>query len=328
MAVSSDYANLYVANAGNNTIVHFTIASSGVLTAQNDSVTTTTTPVSIAVNAAGTYLYVISGTTSATLTEYALSSGTINSTVVQTQPLTLSGYTSDTLVSTAVTVLPNNDAVYVTVCDVSLYSNCSTVTPTASRSGSNSGWVFGFAVGTGGVLTATTNSPYQAGVKPSAIAVDPASRYVYVTDYASNQLIGYGLVNTTTLQALNNGPFTTGSNPSAVVVDPRGKYIYVANELGATVTAYAIDLANGTPSVAGSAYATETEPVAIIVDAALGRYVYTANKLDNSISGMELNSDTGAITSTTQATPYSTGSSPSSLVSVPHGNHAIQTVVD
>jgi len=32
MAVTSDYANLYVANAGNDSVVHFSVADSGVLT--------------------------------------------------------------------------------------------------------------------------------------------------------------------------------------------------------------------------------------------------------------------------------------------------------
>ena len=62
MAVTSDYANLYVANQGNNSVVHFTIADNGVLT-QKDSITLAATPVSLAVNSAGTYLYVVSGTT-------------------------------------------------------------------------------------------------------------------------------------------------------------------------------------------------------------------------------------------------------------------------
>jgi DNA-binding beta-propeller fold protein YncE len=68
MTITSDYANLYVANAGNSSVVHFDLSGSGILT-QKDLVTVSTTPVAIAANAANTYLYVISGTTSATLTE-------------------------------------------------------------------------------------------------------------------------------------------------------------------------------------------------------------------------------------------------------------------
>jgi 6-phosphogluconolactonase (cycloisomerase 2 family) len=61
------------------------------------------------------------------------------------------------------------------------------------------------------------------------------------------------------------------------------------------------------------------------VDPALGRFVYTANFLGNTISGFQLNPNTGAL-QPTQATPYPTGDQPSALAAVPHGNHSIQTV--
>jgi len=333
MAVSSDYANLYVANAGNNSVVHFALDGNGVLT-QKDTVTVSTTPVSIAVNATGTYLYVVSGTTSATLTEYSLSSGTIGS-IAATAPLNLSSVNSlfagDTIIPTAVTVLVNNNSsltttngVYVTAYDQSAYNPGGTTTSTA-----NPGWVFGFTVGSGGALTAAAGSPYNAGVKPTAIANDPTNRFVYVTDFASNQLIGYQIRSAGVLNFLINGSFRTGNEPSAISIDPRGKYIYVANALDSSVSAYVIDLSTGTPSgsvnVTGSAInSTDTQPVAILVDAALGRFVYTANHLGDSISGFRIDTDTGTM-SATQATPYPSGANPTAIVSVPHGNHAIQT---
>jgi YVTN family beta-propeller protein len=82
MAVTLDYANLYVANQGNNSVVHFAIDGNGILT-QKDQVTTGSKPVFLAVNSPGTYLYVVSGTTSATLSEYSLSSGAIGSAASQ-----------------------------------------------------------------------------------------------------------------------------------------------------------------------------------------------------------------------------------------------------
>jgi 6-phosphogluconolactonase (cycloisomerase 2 family) len=330
MAMTSDYANLYVANQGTSSspgsVVHFAIASNGVLT-QKDTVATSSTPVSIAVNAPGTYLYVVSGTTSATLTAYSLSSGTIGATVA-TKPLNLyntyASYSSDVIVPTGVTVLANSSTVYVTAYDQSAYNPGGTTTSTA-----NPGWVFGFTVGSGGVLTAATN-PYEAGVKPTAIVADPTNRFVYVTDFASNELIGYTIQDGSTLDFMVNGPFSTGNEPQAVVVDPRGLYIYVANALDSSVLAYVITLATGAPSVAanptGSATnSTDTMPVAVLVDAALGRFVYTANYQGNSISGFELNPNTGTL-APTQATPYPTGYKPSALASVPHGNHAVQSV--
>ena len=64
LAVTGNFYHLYVANATSKNVVHFTIATNGVLTAK-DTVTLATTPVALAVNAANTYLYVVSGTTSA-----------------------------------------------------------------------------------------------------------------------------------------------------------------------------------------------------------------------------------------------------------------------
>jgi 6-phosphogluconolactonase len=323
MAVSADYQNLYVANQGNNSIVHFAIASNGVLT-KKDSITTSTTPVAVAVNQAGTYLYVTSGTASATLTEYALSSGTIGSATAQ-ETLAVPGYAGDTIIPTAVTTLPNNSAVYVAAYDRSAYNPGGTVTSIA-----NPGWLFSFAVGSGGALTAAAQSPYEAGVKPTALACDPTNRFVYTTDFASNELIGYAVQSAGVLDFLVNDPFKTGNEPSGVVIDPRGIFMYVSDSLDSSISGYNIALPTGTPSAivnsnSSLVYATDTQPVAIAVDPALGRYVYTANHIGNTVSGFRLNPSTGVLTQT-QATPYPTGAVPTALAIVPHGNHAVQIV--
>ena len=325
MAVTSDYANLYVANAGSKSIVHFTIGLDGGLT-QKDLVTLSATPVAIAVNTAGTYLYVVTGTASATLTEYALSSGTLGTAATASMPLTVPGFAGDTIIPTGITALADNAAVFVATYDQSAYNPGGSTTSTA-----NPGWIFGFAVGSGGALTAATNSPYQAGVKPSALVADPTNRFVYVTDFASSQMIGYSILDGSTLRFLTNGPFKTGNEPSAIAIDPRGKFIYLTNQLDNTVGAFSIDLPTGTPTtivnVLGSQLnSTDTQPVAIVVDPALGRFVYTANHLGNSVSGFVLDPTAGSLKAT-QSSPYPvTGTKPTAIVAIPHGNHAIQAV--
>jgi 6-phosphogluconolactonase len=323
MATTADYANLYVVNEGSNNVVHFSISGSGVLT-QKDVVTTSATPVFVAVNTAETYLYVVSGPNPSVLTAYSLSSGAIGSVAAQVT-LTLPDYPTDTIVPKGVDVLANNDAVYVAAYDLSAYNPGGVTTSSA-----NPGWVFGYNVGSGGALTLSSGSPYKAGVEPSALASDPTNRFLYVTDFASNEIIGYTIQSGSTLDFLINGPFKTGNEPNAITIDPRGKYIYISNELDSTVSAFVIDLSTGTPSAAvnvtGSQQnSTDTTPVAIIVDPALGRFVYTANQQGNSVSGFVLNPTTGALKATLSA-PYPTGDKPSALASVPHGNHSIQTV--
>jgi 6-phosphogluconolactonase (cycloisomerase 2 family) len=344
MVVSPNYANLYVANAGNSTIVHFAIGLNGVLTADSHTVTLTTTPIAMAVNSAGTYLYVVSCTAAAntafptlsctggaTLTEYALSSGAIGS-ATAAKTLSLYGpyaaYSGDVLVPTGLSVLTNNsvvngNTVYVTAYDLSAYNpGCtSCVTSTA-----NPGWIFGYTIGSGGALTALA-TPYEAGIKPSAIAATPVDTYLYVTDYAQSQLIGYTILGGgNSLAFLPNGPFRAGNQPSAITIDPRGLYIYVTNSLDSSVSPYTITLASGIPTgTVSSANSTDTQPVALVIDPALGRFVYTANYLGNSVSGFRLDSTSGAL-SQNQATPYPTGAKPTAVVSIPHGNFSTQAV--
>jgi len=328
MAVTSSYANLYVANQGSsNNILHLAVDLNGALTAK-DTVTGFGTPVSVSVNQAGTYLFVAAqqGTTGALLAMSLGTDGTIGSGAVPTS-LLVPGHAGDIVVPTGVFALANNNAVYVTAYDQSVYNPGGTVTP---GDNANPGWIFGFTIDSHGVLTPTAGSPYQAGVKPSALAADPTSRFVYVTDFASSQLIGYTIQSGSTLNFFLAAPTHTGNQPGAITFDPRGKFIYIVNELDSTVNALAIDQATGATTAAinvanGFTDPTDTDPVAVVVDPALGRFVYTANYLGNSVSGFRLDPTGGALTPT-QATPYPSGAQPTALAIVPHGNHATQSV--
>ena len=113
------------------------------------------------------------------------------------------------------------------------------------------------------------------------------------------------------------------------VMEPAGSL--VTNSLDATVSPYEITLISGAPtatvnaSASGGSNSTDTDPVAIMIDPALGRFVYTANNLGNSVSGFRLDSTSGAL-SLTQATPYITGAHPSAVIGIPHGNYSTQSV--
>jgi 6-phosphogluconolactonase (cycloisomerase 2 family) len=323
LALSADYNNLYVANASSKNVVHFAVASNGNLTAK-ETLSLPDTPVALAVNPNGNFLYVLYGSSTANLGAYALSSGTLATSATATYPLAIPGYTGGVIVPTALTVISSGAQVYATVYDQSAYNPNGTTTSTA-----HPGWVFGFTVGSTVALSPTTGSPYQAGVKPSAVTADPTNRFVYVTDWASNQLVGYTIGTSGVLTYMTNGPFKTGNEPSGVVVDPRGKYIYVTNALDNNLSAYEITLSSGSPSTivssGSSIYGTDTQPVGLAIDPALGRFIYTANHLGNSISGFRLNADNGSLV-TTQTTPYPTNAYPTAVAIVPHGNHSLQAV--
>jgi 6-phosphogluconolactonase len=324
VAITTDatYANLYVANYGSDNVIHFAIAGNGVLT-KADTLATTTPPVALAVSENGKYLYVLTGATSATLTEYALTSGTIGA-VIATEPLQVPGFTGDSMVPTAITVLNDNSAVYATAYDLSAYNPGGTVTSTA-----NPGWVFGFGINSTGGLTTTTNSPYEAGIRPTGIVATPVNHYVYVTDFASNDIVGYQIQSGDVLAYLINGPFYTASEPNGICIDPRGLFLYASDSLSDALSAYTVTLQNGTLttlSVASSgAAATDTYPTGIAVDPALGRFVYTTDELGNTLSGFRLNPGDGTLQGTVSS-PYPTGFGPTALTIIPHGNHSLEAV--
>jgi 6-phosphogluconolactonase len=332
MAVTSDYQNLYVANGGDSSsapaVVHFEIANNGVLTPKETAAfTSSASPVALSVSVTGSDLFVAytgSGSTPSQLVAFPLSSGTIGASAGDMN-LKIPSYPNDTVVATSVSALANGAAVYVTGYDLSAYNPGGAITSSA-----NPGWVWGFTVGSGGTLTAVTGSPWEAGVKPTSVISDPANRFVYVTDFASNELIGYSIISGDQLAYMVSGPYKTGNEPQAIAIDPRGLFLYVANSLDSTVSAYDITLSTGAPSTAVNVSGTtnnftDTTPVALVVDPSLGRFVYTANQAGNSISGFRLDSNSGVL-SPTIATPYPTGYKPMAIASVPHGSHATETI--
>jgi 6-phosphogluconolactonase (cycloisomerase 2 family) len=178
----------------------------------------------------------------------------------------------------------------------------------------------------------TSLNTYQGitvGVSPSAMAIEPTGRFLYVTDKSINEIIGFQIdyTHTGALSAITNSPFNTGLYPVSVTVEPRGKYIYVANYNANTVSSYSINSATG--ALGGTAaignFTTATGPTCVTVDPALGIYIYTSNFLDGSVSGGQLSPNTGQVNAVVN-TPFPTSTLPSCVTSVANGSHAIQIV--
>jgi 6-phosphogluconolactonase len=174
--------------------------------------------------------------------------------------------------------------------------------------------------------TLNTWQGYTAGVTPSAIAVDPTGRFVYVTDKTSNQILGYSIDTSATgnLTALVSSPFGTGLYPVSLTIDPRGKFLYVVNYNSSSVSSFAINVGTGSlSSVAGTSFTTEAQPTCVTIDPALGIYLYTSNYLAGSISAGKLSPNTGALQGVANS-PFPVSALPACIVSVPNGEHSIQ----
>jgi 6-phosphogluconolactonase (cycloisomerase 2 family) len=327
-AVSTDHSSLFVANQDDNNIVQFVIGSDGKLYPYNTVNTPGVFPLGLAANASN--LFVVdtyqplpncstASPCSGSIAVYPLLAGgaassapctatvcigapaTNASISAQFWPLTVAGKSADVIVPTGVNVLASGAYVYVTAYD-------SSVTP-------HVGYVFAFAVGTGGVLTPVAGSPFAAGKLPSAIASDPTSKFVYATDYASNNVLGYTVSSTGALTTgLAGSPFPAGSAPSAIVVDQSFNFAYVANSTDSNVTAYS--MSNGALTRLGT-YTVGLQPVAIGIDPSTAHFLFTANFLGNNVSGFELSQTAGTLVNT-QGTPFPSNDQPTAVAAIPH----------
>jgi 6-phosphogluconolactonase len=329
-AVSADNQNLFVVNQDDNTIVQFAIGSDGKLYPNYTVNTPGIFPLAIAANKSSVFivdtyqplpLCSTADPCSGSIAVFPLTAGNNNTCSTSVclgpavtnpavgglyWPLIVPGAPKDIIVPTAVNLLASGSYVYVTAYD-------SSVTPTV-------GYVFGFSIGSGGVLAPLNGGvPFPAGVRPSAIASDPTSTYVYVTDYVSGNVLGYSVGSTSApvpgaLTQLSGSPFPSGNQPTAVVVDPSYAFAYVANSLDSTVTAYS--MSSGVLSSIGT-YATGLQPVAMGIDPSTNHFLYTANFLSNTISGFALSPADGTLL-VSQFSPYTASAQPVALAAIPH----------
>ena len=330
-AVSTDYQNLFVVNQDDNTIVQFVIGSDGKLYPFNTVNTPGIFPLAIAASKSNVFVvdtyqplplcstaepcsgsiavYPLGATSSTCTATVCLEPAATNPAVSgQYWPLTLASAPDDVIVPTAVNVLGSGADVYVTAYD-------SSVTPSV-------GYVFGFSVGTGGVLTPLNGGvPFPAGVEPSAIgsvgvgnSSSATTYYVYVTDFNKGDVLGYTSSSSGNLTALSGSPYASGNQPTAVVVDPTYQYAYVANSLDSTVTAFS--MSSGVLSRIGS-YATGLQPVAMGIDPSTNHFLYTANFLDDDVSGFVISTTAGTLLNS-QFSPYPASAQPTAVAAVPH----------
>ena len=347
-AVSSDQYNLYVVNEDDNSIVQFAIGNDGKVYPQNTYNTPGIFPMAVAVS--GTTLFVAdtyqplpvcsnAAPCSGSIAVFPISvgSGSPPSDTLQPNtpinacngayyvPLGLTGPAANDIVQpTAIHVLADGKNLFVSALDTT----------------ANTGYVFGFAIGTLScpnnakpyqtiaTLTALAGSPFAAGTHPSAIASDPSNSYVYVTDAINADVLGYSVASSTSinpgslapLTSGNNGTnqFTAGNQPSAIVADPVYPYIYVANSEDSTVTAYS--MSSGALTSLGN-YATGLQPVALGIDPSTSHFLYTANFLGNgtngTVSGFELSPTAGTLINS-EDSPFTSNAQPTAVVAIPH----------
>jgi 6-phosphogluconolactonase len=309
---------VYVVNQNDSTVQEFAVQTNGALVSKN-TYPTGTKPTAVAIDPQGKFLYVT----------FTYQSGSSGPGGVSIFPVN-----ADNSLGSAITQPVGNNPMGVVV------SNFNHFVYVMDQETQPNAMLLGFAQNTStGALTPvpgttiatvagkTVATGYPAGVIPSAIAEELTARFVYVTDQAANQLIGYTVQANGSLVPMINGPFQTGLFPVAVTVDPTGKLLYVVNFNADTVQGYAIDTVTGTPSAAVGAFSTPlgTGPTCVAIDPALGTFLYASNSLDNTVTGERLDPHTGGL-SGVQNSPFPAAGQPTCLTVVANGAHASQII--
>jgi 6-phosphogluconolactonase len=215
----------YVANEdGSNVSGYIIHPANGQLTAVEGSpfYTGKSGPTSVAVNPAGTFLYV----TNHDARDNDVAGFSIDCDTGRLTPVPGSPFAAGSGPS-AIVIDPSGRYAYV------------------SNSGSNNVSAFHIDENSGR-LRPVSGSPFATGSSPSSVAVDSSGQFAYVTNKASNNVSGY-TINATTgaLTAISGSPFATGTSPISVAVDPNDRFVYVANQASNNISGFSINLSTG-----------------------------------------------------------------------------------
>jgi 6-phosphogluconolactonase (cycloisomerase 2 family) len=177
-----------------------------------------------------------------------------------------------------------------------------------------------------GALTSVSGSPFMVGPNQGAegMAVDPAGKFLFVTQPNTSQVAVFSINSTGQLKAV--GLYPASSFPVQAVVNPSGNFLYVSNNqdpLGG-ISAYSIDSSTGvlTP-VSGSPFPTLINggPIGMAIHPN-GKFLYIAmagTTVDgNQIVVESIDAATGAL-SPVPGSPFPTGAVPQSVVFNPTG---------
>lgn len=275
---------LYAANSGESDVSRFTIATDGSLTEVTPRTIVGTSPNLLAMDAAGSFLYV-SNLGSNTISVFSIdaSSGAL---APVGAPFPIGSTALDMKLS------PAGDVLFVTI-------------------GGSPGFVESFSNPSSGNPTATS---VQAGVNPNGLAIDPSGTYLYTANTGDNSISAFTIGANGVLTPISGFPLgETFFAPLALFIDSSGKYLYVANEGSANLAAYGIGSDGGLALLSNSPFGTNPQPSFITSDAS-GKYLFVGNQSSPAIQSFSLDGSTGTLTSVKS---FGVGSTPTSIALTP-----------
>jgi len=116
-----------------------------------------------------------------------------------------------------------------------------------------------------GNLTPAFGTPYSVTSSPEKMAIDPAGKYLYVTDSVANQVVMARIAADGTLTTGGWAYLTGGSAPKGVFVDPSGKFVVVANSGTNNFSVFSLDPATGFLTLTGTYPSALPDPEDILI---------------------------------------------------------------
>jgi 6-phosphogluconolactonase (cycloisomerase 2 family) len=187
------------------------------------------------------------------------------------------------------------------------------------------------AAGSTPVFGATVPTGSGAASGPTAIAVDPKGKFVYVLNARDGTVSQFaigagGELNPLSVPTVPTGlqpvTFTPASQPpvlaGSLAIDPDDRFVFVTSPVSSTVTQYSIGADGSLTALAALTASTGNMPLGMAISP-VGSFAYVANYTDNTLSQFSLGS-TGltALAGASVATP---GTNPVSVAIDPTGKY-------
>jgi len=167
----------------------------------------------------------------------------------------------------------------------------------AANSGSNN--ISLYTISSTGSLSEVTPRA-NAGTVPTLLAIDSSGSYLYVGNSASFDVSVFSIdASTGVLSPVLQTAGTTagvGTSPLDMKLSPSGNFLYLTGQglPAGFIEVFPVTKGVLGAPVAGSPFQTGSGPFGLAIDSA-GKFLYTANKLDGSISEFTINGD-GSLT--------------------------------
>jgi 6-phosphogluconolactonase (cycloisomerase 2 family) len=138
-----------------------------------------------------------------------------------------------------------------------------------ARSGTNGG-VAVYNIGSGGLLTPVTGTPFAAGSGTFSVTLDSTGTYVYAANRTDGTISGYTIVPSTTvlglsLTPLSGSPYLSGTTVQSIGIDSTNKYLLAAAVGGAPdLTMYSFDITVPGKLIPATSRATGVDPAGAV----------------------------------------------------------------